>query len=137
MTQQLYSLTLLAEGWRRLAHNGKLDAQTDYLAELGAIAQQALKEMRPPGPRVRPYPPWNKTDYWAHFTNASRPSSAGRESKHASWADDLLDLPSPIEEEMYGIIQEALINNTLEHTAATTVTVRVGIVGQRSPRRDQ
>jgi signal transduction histidine kinase len=35
-----------------------------------------------------------------------------------------VELPSPVEEELYRIAQEAL-NNTLKHAAATSVTVNV------------
>ena len=128
VTQQLYSLTLLAEGWRRLAHNGKLDGQTDYLAELGAIAQQALKEMRLLVHELRPSALEQDGLLGAlHQRLEAVERRSGVEKRLL--ADDLLDLPSPIEEEMYGIIQEAL-NNALKHAAATTVTVRVGIVGR-------
>ncbi len=46
MTQSLFSLALLAEGWQRLLKSGKMENVTEPLAELGEIAQQALKEMR-------------------------------------------------------------------------------------------
>ncbi len=46
VTQSLYSLTLLAAGWRRLAAKGQLDSVEDSFVEIEEVAQQALKEMR-------------------------------------------------------------------------------------------
>jgi signal transduction histidine kinase len=46
VTQALYSLTLLSEGWRRMAKQGQLEQIELPLAELGQISQQALREMR-------------------------------------------------------------------------------------------
>jgi two-component system nitrate/nitrite sensor histidine kinase NarX len=46
VTQSLFSLTLLAEGWQRLLRSGKMENVAETLGELGEIAQQALKEMR-------------------------------------------------------------------------------------------
>jgi PAS domain S-box-containing protein len=51
--QTLYSLSLLAEGWRRLAQRGLLDQVDEALAELGQISQQALREMRQLGDELR------------------------------------------------------------------------------------
>jgi PAS domain S-box-containing protein len=44
--QLLYSLTLLAEGWRRMAKAGMLPQADEALAELGRIGGQALAELR-------------------------------------------------------------------------------------------
>jgi signal transduction histidine kinase len=44
--QLLYSLTLLAEGWRRMAKAGTLQQADEALAELGRIGGQALQELR-------------------------------------------------------------------------------------------
>jgi PAS domain S-box-containing protein len=44
--QLLYSLTLLAEGWRRMAKTGNLPQADEALAELGQLGQQALQELR-------------------------------------------------------------------------------------------
>lgn len=46
VTQFLYSLVLLADGGQRLAHAGRLDDMEAYLADLGSIALQSLKELR-------------------------------------------------------------------------------------------
>jgi signal transduction histidine kinase len=46
VTQSLYSLTLLSEGWRRMAEHGQLERVETALSELGQISQQALREMR-------------------------------------------------------------------------------------------
>ena len=46
VTQSLYSITLLAEGWKRLENAGLLEETEDPLGELGEIAQQALDRYR-------------------------------------------------------------------------------------------
>jgi len=39
-------MTLLSEGWRRMAVRGELVQVDERLAELGELSRQALKEMR-------------------------------------------------------------------------------------------
>jgi PAS domain S-box-containing protein len=45
VVQSLYSLTLLTEGWRRMAQRGTLLEVDEAMAELGQISQEALREM--------------------------------------------------------------------------------------------
>jgi two-component system nitrate/nitrite sensor histidine kinase NarX len=129
VTQSLYSLTLLAEGWRRLAAAGRMDDLADPLAELGGIAQQALKEMRLLVHELRP-PALEREGLLGalHERLAAVERRAGVDARLL--ADDVVDLPAHIEEGFYRIAQEAL-NNALKHAAATTVTVHLHADGQR------
>jgi PAS domain S-box-containing protein len=123
VTQSLYSLTLLAEGWRRLAGSGRLEDAAEPLAELGGIAQQALKEMRLLVHELRP-PALEKQGLLGalHERLASVERRAGVDARLL--ADDVVELPGPAQEVLYRIAQEAL-NNALKHAAATSVTVHV------------
>lgn len=123
VTQSLYSLTLLAEGWRRLAAAGRLEHATEALAELGGIGQQALKEMRLLVHQLRP-PALEKDGLLGalHQRLASVEQRAGVEVRLL--ADELPDLPALVEEGLYRIAQEAL-NNSLKHAQSTAVTVHL------------
>jgi signal transduction histidine kinase len=124
VTQSLYSLTLLAEGWQRLARAGRLESIEDSLAELGEIAQQALKEMRLLVHELRP-PDLERDGLLEalHQRLGAVEKRAGVEARLI--ADDVVELPSVAEPELYRIAQEAL-NNALKHAAATSVVVRIG-----------
>ncbi len=123
VTQSLYSLTLLAEGWRRMAGSGRLDDMAEPLTELGSIAQQALKEMRLLVHELRP-PALEKEGLLGalHERLSSVERRAGVEARLL--ADEVLELPPAVEEGLYRIAQEAL-NNALKHAAATTVLVNL------------
>lgn len=123
VTQQLYSLTLLAEGWRRLARSGRLDSEDDPLTELGDIAQQALKEMRLMVHELRP-PDLEEEGLLGalHQRLGAVEKRAGVEARLV--AEDLVELPPDVEQGLYRIALEAL-NNSLKHASATSVTVRI------------
>jgi PAS domain S-box-containing protein len=118
-----YSLTLLAEGKQRLIRSGQVDDIVDTLLEMGEIAQQALKEMRLLVYELRP-PMLEQEGLLGalHQRLAAVEKRAGIEARLL--AEDIVDLPAPIEEGLYRIAQEAL-NNSLKHAAATSVTVRL------------
>jgi len=123
VTQSLYSLTLLAEGWRRLQVAGRLGEGDDPLAEVGQIAQQALKEMRLLVYELRPLLLEEEGLLGAlHQRLGAVERRAGVEARLL--AQDLIELPTPVEECLYGIATEAL-NNALKHAAAAKVTVHV------------
>jgi signal transduction histidine kinase len=124
VTQSLYSLTLLAEGRQRLIRSGQVDNIADTFLEMGEIAQQALKEMRLLVYELRP-PKLEQEGLLGalHQRLATVEKRAGLEARLL--AEDVVDLPAPIEEGLYKIAQEAL-NNSLKHAAATSITVRLG-----------
>jgi PAS domain S-box-containing protein len=123
VTQSLYSLTLLAGGGQRLARAGKLGNVEKYLADLGEIAQQALKEMRLLVYQLRPAILEQEGLVGAL---QQRLDAVERRSSIETrlLVDESLELPVLVEEGLYRIVQEAL-NNTLKHASASYVTVRI------------
>ncbi|NJN94948.1 MAG: tetratricopeptide repeat protein [Anaerolineales bacterium] len=128
VTQSLYSLTLLAEGWRRLAQRGRLTDLDSVLTELGEIAQQSLKEMRLLIYELRP-PVLEQAGLLGalHQRLGAVERRAGIEARLI--AEELINLPPQLEKGLYRITQEAL-NNALKHARATTVTVFVRARGE-------
>ncbi|MFN8441718.1 MAG: GAF domain-containing protein [Caldilineaceae bacterium] len=125
VTQSLYSLTLLAEGWRRMAQQGNFAQSQTAFAELKEISQTALREMRLLIHELRP--PQLEEDglYGAiHQRLMAVERRAGIEARLI--ADEMIDLPSAVEEGLYRIVQEAL-NNMLKHAAASRVTVELDV----------
>lgn len=123
VTQSLYSLTLLAEGWRRLAKNGRLEQIDEALTELGQIAQQALREMRLLVYALRPLSLEEAGLIGAlHQRLNAVEKRSGVDARLV--VTDVLELPAPVENCLYRIAQEAL-NNSLKHAVATAITVRV------------
>jgi signal transduction histidine kinase len=125
VTQSLYSLTLLAEGWRRLEAAGRLEDADDPLTELGEIAQQALKEMRLMVYELRP-PALEQEGLLGalHQRLGAVEQRAGVEARLL--AQEIVELPARTEEGLYRIAIEAL-NNALKHASATTVTVHIRV----------
>jgi PAS domain S-box-containing protein len=121
VTQQLYSLTLMAEGWRRMVQRGRYDGVDEALAEVGQLGQQALKELRLLIYELHP-PDLQEDGLLAalHGRLAAVERRSGVEARLI--ATDALDLPAPLEATLYRIALEAL-NNTLKHAGATAVTL--------------
>ena len=127
VTQSLYSLVLLSEGWRRLAGSGEKVDVDDYLGRVGAIAQEALKEMRLLIHELRPPALQEEGLLGALYHRLEAVEKrAGIDARLL--VDDLLDLPAHVEEGLYRLAQEAL-NNALKHGSATAVTVHVRAEG--------
>lgn len=129
VTQSLYSLALLAQGWRLAAQDEHLPGVAQQFARLTDIAHQALREMRLLIHQLR-LPELEKEGLVGAVQR--RLDAVERRSGIDARVvvDGELDLPVPIEEQIYRIIQEAL-NNALKHAAATTVTVAIRVI--RSP----
>ena len=123
VTQSLYSLVLLTEGWRRLLSAGGGAQIEDYLRRIGEIAQQALQEMRLLIHELRP--PMLEQE---GLVGAVRKRLDAVEKRLGIEArvvmDDLIELPTALEEGLYWITLEAL-SNTLKHAAANRETVRI------------
>ena len=125
VTQSLYSVMLLTEGWRRTlqAGGGGSIYVEDYLARISDIAGQALKEMRLLIYELRP--PVLERDGLVEALRKRLDAVEKRAGVEARVVmDDLLELPVAVEVELYRIAQEAL-NNALKHAAASEVTVRM------------
>lgn len=129
VTQSLYSLTLLAEGWRRLARTDKPVNIEDWLTELGGIAQQALKEMRLLVHELRPSSLEQEGLIGALQQRLKSVEQRTGMEAHLL-ADNEVELPSSIEAGLYRIAQEAL-NNVLKHTTAISVKVFLRTDGER------
>jgi signal transduction histidine kinase len=95
----------------------------ESFAEIEDVAQQALKEMRLLIFELRPPALANEGLQGAlHHRLSAVEKRAGVEARLLT--DEVLDLPSAVEEALYAIAVEAL-NNALKHAAATHVTVRL------------
>ncbi|MCE7987334.1 MAG: PAS domain S-box protein [Caldilinea sp. CFX5] len=121
VTQSLYSLTLLAEGRRRLLNNGRTEGIDEALQELSQLGQQALREMRLLVHELRP-PLLEQEGLLGalHQRLNAVEKRAGIDVRLTT--DTLIELPPAVEEGLYRIAQEAL-NNSLKHAAATAVTI--------------
>lgn len=121
VTQSLYSLTLLAEGRRRLLSSGRAEGIDEALQELSQLGQQALREMRLLVHELRPPLLEQKGLLGAlHQRLNAVEKRAGIDVRLTT--DTLIDLPPAVEEGFYRIAQEAL-NNALKHAAATAITI--------------
>ncbi len=123
VTQSLYSLVLLTEGWRRTLSTASEAQVQDRLRRIGEIAQQALCEMRLLIHELRP--PMLEQEGLVGAVRKRLDAIEKRVSIEARVVmDDLVELPASLEEGLYWITQEAL-NNALKHAAAKKETVRI------------
>jgi nitrate/nitrite-specific signal transduction histidine kinase len=119
--QALYSLSLLAGGWRRLVSSGEEENVLSYFDRVGEISHQALKEMRLLVHELRPTALEQEGLLGALHQRLS--AVENRSSIKARLkAEELFELPNHVEEGLYRIAQEAL-NNALKHAQATEVSV--------------
>ncbi len=124
VTQSLYSLVLLSEGWRRTLPTDEQAHVKDYLHRIGEITQQALKEMRLLIHELRPLALEEVGLHGALLRRLDAVEKrAGVDARIL--ADDLLKLSPQVEEGLYRIAQEAL-NNALKHAQADSVVVHIG-----------
>jgi signal transduction histidine kinase len=141
VTQSLYSMAVLAGAWRRQIEAGNLAPQRDHIAELGDLAQNALREVRLLIYELRPTELEEEGLIGALYRRletveqrsgiqarlivmdeAGRPYQLPADGREAMV--DFYRLPPPLELALYRIAQEAL-NNVLKHSKATTVTMRI------------
>jgi len=128
VTQSLYSLTLLAEAGQRSGRAGDLKRTEGYLARLGEIGQQALKEMRLLVYELRPLALQREGLVGALQQRLDAVERrTGVEARLL--VEGEIELPASIEEGLYRITQEAL-NNALKHAAPTSVTVYIRADGR-------
>jgi len=123
VTQTLSSLNILVEGWRQQLNAGKTYPIESYLNRVGAITDQALKEMRLMVYELRPSGLDQKglLDVLHHRLEAVE-RRFGIEARLI--AEEFYDLPTGVEDELYWIAHEAL-NNALKHSGARHVTVHI------------
>ncbi len=145
VTQSLYSMSVLAGAWRRQIEAGQLQPQPDHIAELGQLAQHALREVRLLTYELRPteleeegllgalYRRLEAVEQRAGIRarlivtdEAGRPYPLPSDGRAAMI--DFDRLPPRLEHGLYRIVQEAL-NNALKHSGATAVAVHVRLGG--------
>jgi signal transduction histidine kinase len=125
VTQSLYSLTLFTQAARELAEAGNLERTQHNLARIAGTAGQTLKEMRLLVYELRPLALTDVrlVEALQHRLDAVEGRS-GVQARLLLEAEEDVELPATVEEELYRIAQEAL-NNALKHAHATSVTVRI------------
>jgi signal transduction histidine kinase len=123
VTQLLYSINLFASAGREAYHLGDLDHVNNCLAELGQIAQQALKEMRLLVYELRP-PALEHDGLVEALQQRLNAVEARAGVKTQLLADQIPELPGPIEAALYHMAQEAL-NNALKYARAASVTIQL------------
>lgn len=129
VTQSLYSLTLFAEAGRELTKGNDLSAIDCNFAQIGETSHHALKEMRLLVHELRPLDLQREGLVMALHRRLS--AVEGRVNVKARLvAEELLELPAAVEEELYRIIQEAL-NNALKHAAAKSVIIYLRVVDEQ------
>ena len=147
VTQSLYSMTVLAGAWRRQIEAGNLAPQRDHIAELGDLAQNALREVRLLIYELRPTELEEEGLIGALYRrletveqrsgiqarlivmdDAGKPYQLPTDGRAAMV--EFYRLPPSLELALYRIAQEAL-NNVLKHSGATTVTVRIRLGAKR------
>lgn len=123
VTQSLFSLSLYAKGWRRMADNATLEEIKIWLDRLSTIASQTLKEMRLLLYELRPS--LLEQDGLAGALQRRLDSVENKVNiKTQLYVDGVTKLPAAIEQELYRIAQEAL-NNALKYSNASQVRINM------------
>ena len=125
VTQSLYSLTLLAEAGQRMIQSEDLQQIAGNQARLGEIAQQALQEMRLLVYELRPLALEREGLIGAleqRLETVER--RAGIQARVL--VEGEVELAPDLEEQLYGIAQEAL-NNALKHAGDSQVVLSLRV----------
>lgn len=131
VTQSLFSANLFAEAGREIVEAGDTEGASHYFTRIGAVTQQALKEMRLFLYELRPP---DVVD--VGLVDALQKRLDAVEKRSGMEARLILDgtihCPDEISDQYYRIAQEAL-NNVVKHAQANEVTVYLraknGIMG--------
>ncbi len=124
VTQSLFSLTLLADGWGTLSRDGKLADIPGSFRQLGEVGQQALKEMRLLIHQLRP-PILEE----AGLVGALRQRLEAVERRvnvqtRLNAEGDIDSLSLDVQEQLFHIAQEAL-NNSLRYADASVIAIEI------------
>jgi signal transduction histidine kinase len=127
--QTVYSLSLMAGGWAQQAEHDQLPAVADRLTQLQGIALQVLKELRLIIYELRH--PELAEDGLVKAIERRLAAVEQRAQVRASLVvhGDPVALPLECSEQVFAILQEAL-NNTLRHSQARMVEVRIVVEPQ-------
>jgi signal transduction histidine kinase len=121
--QSLYGITLHAQAAQRLLAAGDLGVATESLRMLQDTAQEAMDEMRLLIFELRP-PILEQVGLVAAL-QARLSTVEGRATLQTRLiADEIGQLPAPVEQALYRVAQEAL-NNALKHARAGKITVEL------------
>ncbi len=124
VTQSLYSLTLLANGWGTMARKNALTDVPGSFRQLVEVGQQALREMRLLIHQLRP-PILEEEGLEGALRQRLETVERRVEIKTSMHAEGNLEILSlDVQEQLFQIAQEAL-NNSLRHAAATTVGIDI------------
>jgi signal transduction histidine kinase len=124
VTQSIYSLTLLSSGWESMARQGTLEDPADSFHRLGAVGQQALREMRLLLHQLRPSVLEEVGLVQAIQQRLDAVERRANIDAQLVVQGDLTALPQKVEDEFFNTAQEAL-NNSLRHARAESVRVRI------------
>ena len=123
VSQSLYGATMYSEAAVRVIETGNIEKGTRYLRDARDTALEALREMRLLIFEL--HPPNLENQGLVARLNARLASVEGRAGVKTKFdAQENDRLPEPVENELYGIAQEAL-NNALKHSNACCVTLRL------------
>ncbi|MBI9044257.1 MAG: DUF484 family protein [Anaerolineaceae bacterium] len=123
VTQSLYSLGLLIEGWKMQVHSAEKVNIEEFLDRSSEINQEALREMRLLIHELRP-PILEKLGLWGALIYRLDAVEKRAGIKTNLEVEDFVEFPSNIEECLYRVAQEAL-NNALKHSENSSVTIRL------------
>jgi PAS domain S-box-containing protein len=126
VTQSLYSLTLLTNGWATMAGQGRLEVEkvADHFKQLEGISIQGLREMRLLLHQLRP-PVLEKVGLVGALQQRLEAVEHRVNIETRLLTQGEVDtLPIALAEQLFFIAQEAL-NNAVRHAEATEITVRV------------
>ncbi len=126
VTQSLYSLALMTNGWAAMSEKGKLKNPVDSFRQLEELSVQALGEMRLLIHQLRP-PVLEETG----LVGALQERLEAVEHRVGLETELLIEgdvegLPQVVEEEFFHISQEAL-NNALRHAEASNIQIRIEV----------
>ena len=126
VTQLLYSMVLMSGGWSKSASQNRLEDPAASFGQLESIGQQALKEMRLLIHQLRS--PVLEEVGLVEALQQRLGTVERRVNIETIFSveGDLPEMPAFVEEQLYGIAQEAL-NNVLRHANAKTVNVHLRV----------
>ncbi|MDR3578086.1 MAG: PAS domain S-box protein [Anaerolineaceae bacterium] len=130
VTQSLYSMNLLADGYRKRAAKASPEELDSWFADLGFSAHQALKDMRLLLYELRPGSILHDGLATAIKRRLDSVESRSGIAVQFNFSGDLNLLSKPEEIELYHIAQEAL-NNSLKHAQASRIEISLFVQGEQ------
>jgi signal transduction histidine kinase len=126
VTQSLYSLALMTNGWAAMSDKGELENPAESFRQLEQLSVQALSEMRLLIHQLRPTV-LEETGLVGALQDRLEAVEhrVGLETR-LQREGDIEQIPLQVEEELFHISQEAL-NNALRHAEASNIVVRIAV----------